>query len=65
MPQSLVFQLDLGPLCDYADASLERALRLLALVLGFDMRVESRVRQVALAAPALVVSSFFVLARSA
>ena len=56
----LLLQFPLGPLGDLIGASLERSFRLPSIVLGLDMRVKRRVREIPLPAPALEISAFLI-----
>jgi len=61
--EGLILELDLRPFGDYVGASLEGTFGLLPIMLGLDVGVEGGVGEISLAASALVVPAFFVLAR--
>ena len=60
--ERFLFEFAFGPFSDLIGSSLESALWLFAVVLGFDMSIKCGVGKVPLAAAALIIPSFLVLA---
>lgn len=63
--QTVVLVFTLGTFCSHCGGCLLCAFGLAAIVLSFDVCVESGIREVAFAAAALEVSAFFILSGAA